>query len=414
MHRFTLSFLDRGLEARYQSDGVAATIREAPIGTAASIFLWLVAGAVIPGVTAIPGSVAIPASLAMAAANLLALVPLRRIRRLNDALLIVLVLNVATAVVIVVLATQSGAFERYAAPAIMLQLTFAFLIARRFVLTLAAAVVGVGSLIAGAAVVNALAGYALDLFIVVSAVGVGIGSTYLIESATRTAWYQRRVIDVQARELAREKERSDQLLRNVLPDAIADRLRGTPTTIADAVDDATVLFADIVGFTPLASRLDPAELVALLDALFADFDELVDRLGLEKIKTIGDAYMAAGGVPEPIPDHADRIVDLGLAMIEATAAHARRTGLPLNVRVGAHTGRVIAGVIGRRRFSYDLWGDTVNTASRLEAHGLAGSMQVSRTTADRLTMDRFHLRSRGLIEIKGKQPMEGIIVARRE
>ena len=411
--RLTLSFIDPQLESVYQTDGVAGVVREAPLGTAASIFLWLIAAALIPSVTAIPASAAVPSSLAMAIANLAGLVPLRRIRRLNDALWIVLVLNIATAVVIVLLATQSGAFERYAAPAIMLQLTFAFLIGRRFVLTLAAAVVGVGSLIVGAAAVGALGGYALDLFIVVSAVGVGIGSTYLIESGTRTAWYQRRVIEVQGRELAREKERSDQLLRNVLPDAIANRLRAAPATIADAVDDATVLFADLVGFTPLASRLDPAELVELLDALFIDFDGLVDELGLEKIKTIGDAYMAAGGVSAPIRDHADRIVELGLSMIDCTATHARRTGLPLALRVGAHTGRVIAGVIGRRRFSYDLWGDTVNTASRLEAHGVAGAMQISEITASRLGDDRYELRSRGLIEIKGKEPMEAIVVSRK-
>src|SRR5439155_12305089 len=199
--RLTLTFVDPPLESLYQTDGVSAVVREAPLGTASSIFLWLIAAALIPSVTAIPASVAVPASIAMALANLVGLIPLRRIRRLNDALVVVLVLNIATAVVIVLLATQSGAFERYAAPAIMLQLTFAFLIGRRFVLTLAAAVVGVGSLIVGAAAVGALGGYALDLFIVVSAVGVGIGSTYLIESGTRTAWYQRRVIEVQGREL---------------------------------------------------------------------------------------------------------------------------------------------------------------------------------------------------------------------
>jgi class 3 adenylate cyclase len=409
--RLTLSFLDPELESRYQADGVASSVREAPLGTAASIFLWLVAGAVIPTVTLIPASVAVPASVGMAAANLVALLPLRRIRRLNQALSIVLALNIATAVVIVLLATQSGAFERYAAPAIMLQLTFAFLIARRFILTLAAAAVGVGALVVGASAVQALDGYALDLFIVVSAVAVGIGSTYLIESGARTAWYQRRVIELQSHEIEREKERSDQLLRNVLPDAIADRLRLEPSTIADAIDEATVLFADLVGFTQLASRMEPAELVELLDALFADFDGLVDDLGLEKIKTIGDAYMAAGGVPEPIADHAARIVDLGLAMLDRTAFHATRTGLPMELRVGAHTGRVIAGVIGRRRFSYDLWGDTVNTASRMEAHGVAGAMQVSRVTAACLG-EGYELRSRGLIDIKGKEPMEAILVSR--
>jgi class 3 adenylate cyclase len=314
-------------------------------------------------------------------------------------------------VVIVILATQSGAFERYAAPAIMLQLTFAFLIARRFILTFAAALAGVGCLLLGAYAVHVLEGYALDLFIVVSAVGVGIGSTYLIENGSRTSWYQRQVIERQGREIEREKERSEELLRNVLPDAIAERLRHEPARIADAIDDATVLFADLVGFTPLSSRLEPAALVDLLDALFIDFDALVDQLGLEKIKTIGDAYMAAGGVPEPIADHAERIVDLGLGMLDRTAFHAKRSGLPLQLRVGAHTGRVIAGVIGRRRFSYDLWGDTVNTASRLEAHGVAGEIQVSRATAARLGHG-YGLRSRGLIEIKGKQPMEAILVRR--
>jgi class 3 adenylate cyclase len=410
--KFTLSFLDQHLESLYQADGVVSAVREAPLGTAASIFLWLIAGAVIPTVTLIPASIAVPASVAMSLANLVALVPLRRIKRLNDALLIVLVLNVATAVVIVVLATQSGAFERYAAPAIMLQLTFAFLIGRRFILTFAAAAVGVGCLVVGAFAVHVLDGYALDLFIVVSAVGVGIGSTYLIETGSRTAWYQRQLIERQGRELEREKERSEQLLRNVLPDAIADRLRDGPVTIADAIDDATVLFADLVGFTPLASALEPAALVDLLNALFIDYDALVDQLGLEKIKTIGDAYMAAGGVPEPIADHAERIVELGLAMLDRTTLHARRTGLPLQLRVGAHSGRVIAGVIGRRRFSYDLWGDTVNVASRMEAHGVAGAMQISRATASRLG-DRFDVSSRGLIDIKGKEPMEAIIVTGR-
>jgi class 3 adenylate cyclase len=197
-----------------------------------------------------------------------------------------------------------------------------------------------------------------------------------------------------------------------LPDAIADRLRLQPETIADAIEDATVLFADLVGFTPLAGRLEPAAVVELLDALFRDFDRLVDELGLEKIKTIGDAYMAAGGVPDPVPDHADRVVELGLAMLERTAVHARRTGFPLDLRVGAHSGRVIAGVIGTRRFSYDLWGDTVNVASRMEANGVAGSVQISRATASRLS-DGFDLRSRGLLEIKGKAPMEAILVVRR-
>jgi adenylate cyclase len=410
LDRLTLRFRDQELERRYQHDAVAGVHREVRGGTSASVGLWLVAGLIIPATTDIPASLSTPVVLAMVVVNLLAFALVRRTTTLDGAVGVLVGTNVVTGMAVIGLAFRSSEFDRYAGPAVMLQATFAFLIARRFVLTVLAGSIEVGLLIAAAAARGLLSGYILDLFIVVSAVSVGIAFTYVIESAARTGWYQRMLIDAQRLELSVEKAKSDRLLRNVLPDAIADRLRERDATIADGVDDATVLFADLAGFTPLAGRLSPADVVGMLDALFREFDEITDRFGLEKIKTIGDAYMAAGGVPEPIPDHARQVVRAGLAMVTATRAYAASSGMPVELRVGVHTGPLVAGVIGRRRFSYDLWGDTVNTASRMESHGVADALQVSRATRDRLGSD-FDITPRGSIDVKGKGGLEVFLVA---
>jgi adenylate cyclase len=203
-------------------------------------------------------------------------------------------------------------------------------------------------------------------------------------------------------ELAAERERSERLLLNVLPAPIAERLKRETGVIADRFPEVSVLFADLAGFTPTAERLPPEEVVSLLDGIFSEFDELVAKHGLEKIKTIGDGYMVAGGIPVHVPDHTDRIADLALAMQGAMASRASSAGLAL--RVGIDTGPVVAGVIGRSRFGYDLWGDTVNTASRMESHAPPGTIQVTERTAGLLT-DRFELEQREDVEIKGKAPM---------
>jgi len=221
---------------------------------------------------------------------------------------------------------------------------------------------------------------------------------------------------VRARELAlaelgREREKSERLLLNVLPVSIADRLKESEETIADGFDSATVLFADIVGFTPLARDLPPADTVVLLDRIFAGWDELAERHGVEKIKTIGDAYMVAAGLPTPREDHAEAIAELALEM-GAEAERCAGSGAPLEVRIGIDTGPVVAGVIGRAKFSYDLWGDTVNTASRMESHGLPGEIQVTERTCERLH-DRFELRPRGTIEVKGKGAMSTYLLLGR-
>jgi adenylate cyclase len=202
-----------------------------------------------------------------------------------------------------------------------------------------------------------------------------------------------------------EQERSELLLMNILPRSIADRLKSAHQTIADHFDAASILFADVVDFTPLAQRLSPAEVVGILDRLFSHFDTLLERHGLEKIKTIGDCYMAAAGVPDPSPDHARRAALLALDMREAVATSAVGDGSGLELRIGINSGPVIAGVIGTKRFLYDLWGDAVNTASRMESQSTPGEIQISRATYE-LLKEEFVCRRRGTILVKGKGQME--------
>ncbi|MEY3015246.1 MAG: hypothetical protein RIT45_3981 [Pseudomonadota bacterium] len=218
-------------------------------------------------------------------------------------------------------------------------------------------------------------------------------------------FWQERVIAWQLRELAAERDRSRQLLRNVLPDSIATRLEAGERVIADSHASVTVLFADISGFTDYAGRVGPEGLVARLDEIFRRFDARCAAHGLEKIKTIGDAYMVAGGLPDPLPDHALRMARFARDLLaEIDAVNAER-GETFAVRVGIHTGPVVAGVIGQRKFAYDLWGDAVNVASRMESHGEPGRVQLSASTAA-LVREAFELEPRGEVAIKGKGPMQ--------
>jgi adenylate cyclase len=200
--------------------------------------------------------------------------------------------------------------------------------------------------------------------------------------------------------------RVEALLLNVLPAEVAERLQSDPHAIADHFDEASILFADVVDFTPLASRLDAREVVGLLDRLFTSFDELVDRYDVEKIKTIGDCYMVAAGVPRPRPDHAHALAALAFEMREcAKRCLPDRDGKDLRLRIGISSGPVVAGVIGRRRFLYDLWGDTVNMASRMESHGAPDEIQITRSTWE-LVRDDFVTEPIGLVDVKGKGQIE--------
>lgn len=228
--------------------------------------------------------------------------------------------------------------------------------------------------------------------------------SWLDERQLRRTYALRRTVEAQAHDLARERARSESLLLNMLPLAVAARLKEGATVIADGHPEVTVLFADLVGFTALSTTLAPEALLARLNEVFTAFDERCAALGLEKIKTIGDAYMVVGGAPEPRPDHAVACVRMALAMHDALDQVRRRHGDRLELRIGIHSGPIVAGVIGTRKFAYDVWGDTVNTASRMESHSVPGRIQLSDATA-RIVEPEFELEDRGTIAIKGKGPM---------
>ena len=205
------------------------------------------------------------------------------------------------------------------------------------------------------------------------------------------------------RQRDRFQRESDDLLDNILPEEIGERLKLGESMIADSIESASVLFADVVDFTPMSATMTPDELVGLLNDVFATFDGLVDELGMEKIKTIGDEYMAAAGVPRPRADHAHAAAELALRIRDHVAAHGFGRN-HIRLRIGINSGPVVAGIIGVRKFAYDLWGDVVNTASRMESGGIAGEIQITEATYN-LIKDDFVCEPRGRIDVKGKGEM---------
>jgi len=198
-----------------------------------------------------------------------------------------------------------------------------------------------------------------------------------------------------------EQQKSEQLLLNILPKAIVDKLKQLQGSLAERFDDVTILFADIVNFTPLAARISPLDLVNWLNQIFSEFDRLAERHGLEKIKTIGDAYMVVGGLPLPRQDHPQAVLEMALAMQDVAQRLTRQDGLDFQLRIGINTGAVVAGVIGIKKFSYDLWGDAVNIASRMEAQGEPGMIQVTEATYQRLR-SHYHFEPMGQVLVKGR------------
>jgi class 3 adenylate cyclase len=214
------------------------------------------------------------------------------------------------------------------------------------------------------------------------------------------SFYIQRTFRTADRILAAEKEKSERLLLFLLPGSIVAQLKERPDTIAERFEHCTVLFSDIVGFTGIARSMSAVEVVSLLNEIFSAFDDLADRHGLEKIKTIGDAYMVVGGLPEPDPEHAEKVARFAIDMLDVIRQYRNKTDLPLELRIGINSGDAVAGVIGKRKFIYDLWGDSVNTASRMESHGLPGQIQVTETTYE-LIKAKFRFEDRGMIEVKG-------------
>lgn len=237
----------------------------------------------------------------------------------------------------------------------------------------------------------------LTFFLLVNTLGA-----FAIVGAIVSLFYLQ--IDRTERMLQREYRRSEELLKNILPATVAARLKDSSQTIADSFTDVTLLFADIVGFTRLANTLSPHELVDLLNQVFSRFDSLVEQHGLEKIKTIGDEYMLAAGIPEARADHAHAVAEVALKMLDAIEMLNREYRYRLSLRIGIHSGDVVAGVIGSRKFSYDVWGDTVNIASRMQSQGVSDRIQVTETTYGLLKND-FQFARRGTLSVRGKGRM---------
>ena len=403
MRPISLRFFDRNLELRYQREAGAESLPGLRIITSTAALVWLLATIVVPAGTPIPFELSLPICSAMAGLNAVALLLAGRADTLDRQHSVASLLTAMNGLAILALASVGGVLPGYAVSAIMLLFVFGFVSRTGWAFAAwRSAVVTVGFVFA-AVFYQGPGSLQVDGFIFGAAVIGSIVALRLLEQTRRRVFFQDVVITEQAEALNVEKEKSDGLLRNVLPAPIAARLLAGERFIADEYSPVTVLFADIIGFTPLAARLRPVEVIDVLNRLFAPFDALVEERGLEKIKTMGDSYIVAGGLPAPIDDHAARVVDLGLAMIEVAVREGVSVG-GLRLRIGVHSGPVVGGVIGHRKFAFDIWGETVNIASRLESLARPNRVHVSDTTW-RLVNDRFKAMPLGSTELRGYGPM---------
>jgi adenylate cyclase len=405
--RLSLRFVDTKLERRYQEQEGADGIGAFRITAAGGVVLWTTAAILIPLGSAIPARTAWMSAGTMAVANLICFLLSGWATTLDRQHLILALLTTANGLILIRLAVVGDVMPGYAVGAIGLLFVLGFISRTGFVFaSMRTFLIAVGF----AAAVGAYDGdgnLTLDTFLFVAISAGSLLALRRLERDRRIVFHQALVIAEQSAELQQEQEETQRLLLNILPAAVSDRLRRGESPIADSYTSVSVLFADIVGFTPLAARMLPTEVIDFLSELFLSFDRLVEERGLEKIKTIGDAYMAVGGLPDPLEGHAVKVVELGVEMIRAIAG--REDGPALSLRVGVHSGPVAGGVIGRRRFAYDVWGDTVNVASRLEQHGVAGRVHVSEATTA-LIGDRFSVEPRGPVELRGHGVMNTYFV----
>jgi class 3 adenylate cyclase len=406
LHRVSLRFLDDALERRFQLDVAADGLTRFRITGAMSCALWL-AAALLPLATDLPPEVVVPAMLAMAAVSLVVALLGSWATTLDRQHGLAALLTVGNGLVLLFIVSVAGILPGYGVAAIALLWVWASLLRTRFVF-------GVGRTIPiaiGFAVATALwtgPSLVVDWFVFVAATAGSLAALHVLERTRRHLYHGELVVHEQAAALESEKEKSDRLLLNVMPASVSARLREGAATIADEYPSVSILFADIVGFTAVAAQCTPAEIIALLGGLYTRFDDLAAERGLEKIKTIGDSYMAAGGLPEALPDHAARIVDLGLAMI-ATAAQSQ-DGLPaVRLRIGVHSGPAVGGVIGTRKFAFDVWGDTVNVASRLESQGRPDRVHISEATWN-LVRGEYDCEAQAPLELRGRGPMTTYLV----
>ncbi len=404
---FTLGFFDGELETRFQWEEGAAGLAGYRIITGMTALMWAMAAVLIPLGSGIPFQTSLLTGGSMAVVGLTAMAASRWAKTMDRQHLLAALLTSANGLVILVLASAGDFVAGYAVGAIMLLFLFGFVSRTRFVFAVvrtAVIAVGLGAVVMASDSPNRLI---LDVFFFIGAAVGSLVGLHMLESNRRRLWHQSLVVEEQRAAIDFERAESDRLLLNVLPESVSKRLRHGESPIADDFTDVTVLFADIVGFTPMASKLTAVEVVTMLNGLFSQFDQLVAERGLEKIKTIGDAYMAVGGLPETLEDHALRVVDLALAMQACTVEWGP---VPeMSIRIGVHSGPVAGGVIGTRKFAYDVWGNTVNVASRLENAGVPGRVHVSETTK-RLAQSHFTHEPRGVIELRGVGSMNTYLV----
>lgn len=396
IHSLTLRFRDPADEAAFRASYYPSIRRQSRVALVLTIVLYLAYGFLDPwlaprDIWAITGVRLIVVSLVAAVLAL----TYRRFDRWREWILGMVILIAAAGIMAMLVIDQDQIRNLYYAGLILVILGGHALYRVRFP---AIAVIGFAIIVAYnvEALLIGIPGRILvnNNFALVTAHILGMFASYNIEKYARRSYVDRLVIE-------QERARSENLLLNILPPVIAERLKADEGTIADRHDEASVLFADICDFSALSSRLSAEDLVRLLNGVFSEFDEIAREHGIEKIKTVGDAYMVVAGLPLPQPDHLERIADAALAMRERVGKRRADPAEPLEMRMGIATGSVVAGVIGRTKFSYDLWGDTVNMASRMETHGVPGRIQVTEPVYARLK-ERYALEPRGDVEVKGK------------
>jgi class 3 adenylate cyclase len=406
---FTGAFQDRELEAAFQAEHFEIAVKgftRFSVALSSIVFLGYglhdayLLSTVAPRAWAIRYGVFAPV-----AAAVLALTFTRAYRRLHSASMFVFGMTINLAVIWIGAISPADGFFIYTGYSILF-VTLGPFIAR---MNVATQVVYTLSSIAlfctfAATVSHPPVPVAVSIAVTLGAMGgIGALAAWQLEAQAREMFLQRRTIRRQLEELDAERGKSEALLLNILPASVAERLKADDRAIADGFAEVTVLFADIVGFTKLAERLSPVEVVRRLNELFSMFDDLAEELKIEKIKTIGDAYMAAAGLSGD-DGHAHAMAEMSLGMLERVKGFS--TGHPeaLSIRIGLNTGPVVAGVIGKKKFIYDIWGDTVNTASRMESHSTPGHIQVTEETRRRLA-DAYLFEERGEIDVKGKGMM---------
>lgn len=408
LHPLTLRYRDDSLEAQFQTEEGAAGLSGYRIITGATVVLWAIAAFVVPISTTATVGLSLAVSGTMVVVGFLCFTASVWTTTVNRQHALASFLTSANGLMILYLAYESDFVAGYAVAAIMLLFLFGFVSRTRFVF----AAIRTGVIAAGLAFVTVLhqgpGSLVFDIFVFAAASAGSLVGLRMIERNRRELWHQSLVVEEQRSALAAEQVQSERLLLNVLPESVSKRLKRGESQIADDFSEATVLFADIVGFTPIAAQLTAAQVIEMLSELFSMFDDLVTERELEKIKTIGDAYMAVGGLPEPLSDHASRVVDLAVGMLAATnnSPHFR----DMSLRIGIHSGPVAGGVIGVRKFAYDVWGNTVNMAARLETSGVPGRIHVSEQTVE-LTGDLFEYELRGETDLRGIGKVRTYLVA---